>query len=137
MPSAYDFSIIPEQINPYAPITASNLSFGTPGISNTQPIQPQIGFFNPNNTGLGWNANTLNFGLQGLNTLGSIWGAYQSNKLAKDQLNFTKQIANANLNNQIKSYNTALEDRSRARAAVEGQTSAEAQAYVDKNRLSR
>lgn len=85
---------------------------------------------------LGWNAPTMQLGMQGLNTIGNIWGAWQSNKLAKDQLNFTKKIANANLNNQIASYNTALEDRSRSRAAVEGQSSAEAQAYIDKNRLS-
>lgn len=84
---------------------------------------------------LGWNAPTLQMGMQGLNTIRNIWGAWQSNKLAKDQLNFTKKIATANLNNQIASYNTALEDRSRSRAAVEGQTSAEAQAYIDKNRL--
>ena len=84
---------------------------------------------------LGWNAPTLQMGMQGLSTIGNIWGAWQANKLAKDQLNFTKKIATANLNNQIASYNTALEDRARSRAAVEGQSSAEAQAYIDKNRL--
>lgn len=84
---------------------------------------------------LGWNVPTMQMGMQGLNTIGNIWGAWQSNRLAKDQLNFTKKIATANLNNQVSSYNTALEDRSRARAAVEGQTSAEAQAYVNRNRL--
>lgn len=86
---------------------------------------------------LGWNAPTLQMGMQGLNTIGNIWGAWQSNKLAKDQLDFTKRITNANLSNQIKAYNTALEDRSRSRAFTEGQSSAEAQAYVDRNRLSR
>ena len=96
------------------------------------------GGWNTGNTGTGINwQQGLGMGLQGLNTIGNIWGAWQSNKLAKDQLNFTKMITNTNLNNQIKSYNTALEDRSRSRAAVEGQTSAEAQAYVDKNKLSR
>ena len=94
-----------------------------------------LGFFNPNNTNFGWNANTLNFGMQGLMGLGNLWGAWQSNKLARDQLNFTKDFANRNLANQTKAYNTALEDRGRARAAVEGQTSAEAQAYIDRNRL--
>lgn len=92
-------------------------------------------FFDRSNDQFGWNANTLNFGLQGLNTIGNIWGAWQANKLAKDQLNFTKNFANRNLANQTQSYNTALEDRARARAAVEGQTSAEAQAYINKNRL--
>lgn len=86
---------------------------------------------------MGWNAPTLQMGIQGIGTIGNLWGAWQSNKLAKNQLNFTKMITNTNLNNQIKSYNTALEDRSRSRAKVEGQSSAEAQDYVDRNRLSR
>ena len=132
MPSTFDFSYLDPRFNTSEPGWWNSYGAGTGMQTQSTPR-----FFDPNNTSFGWNANTLNFGLQGLNTLGSIWGAYQSNKLAKDQLNFTKQIANANLNNQIKSYNTALEDRSRARAAVEGQTSAEAQAYVDRNRLSR
>lgn len=84
---------------------------------------------------LGWNMPTFQMGMQGLSSLGNLWGAFQANKLAKDQLNFTKNFANRNLANQTAAYNTALEDRSRARAAVEGQTSAEAAAYVNKNRL--
>lgn len=92
-------------------------------------------FFNPNNTSFGLNANTLNFGLQGLQGLGNLWGAWQTNKLARDSFNFTKDFANRNLANQTQSYNTALEDRARSRAAVEGQTSAESQAYIDRNRL--
>lgn len=92
-------------------------------------------FFDPGNTNFGWNANTLSFGMQGLQGLGNLWGAWQANKLARDQLNFTKDFANRNLANQTQAYNTALEDRGRARAAVEGQTSAEAQAYIDRNRL--
>lgn len=103
--------------------------------SSAWPSKDKFSFFDKGNDQFGWNANTLNFGLQGLNTIGNIWGAWQANKLAKDQLNFTKNFANRNLANQTQSYNTALEDRARARAAVEGQTSAEAQAYIDKNRL--
>lgn len=125
------FAITPEPIN---------LPDWTRPQVQMAPVQtPQFSGL-PSSTGAGSGMNWqtgLGMGLQGLNTLGNIWGAWQSNKLAKDQLNFTKMITNANLNNQIKSYNTALEDRSRSRAAVEGQTSAEAQAYVDKNRLTR
>lgn len=84
---------------------------------------------------VGWNMPTFQMGLQGLNTIGNLWGAWQANKLARDQLNFTKDFANRNLANQTQAYNTALEDRGRSRAAVEGQTSAEAQAYIDRNRL--
>lgn len=93
------------------------------------------GFFNQGNTNLGWNANTLSFGMQGLGALGNMWGAWQAQKLAKDQLDFTKNFANRNLANQTAAYNTALEDRGRSRAAMEGQTSAQAQDYIDRNRL--
>lgn len=119
-------------------------NFGTGASTDFGAFQPNSGFGSgmggagsPSGSGfqLGWNMPTLQMGLQGLNSIGNIWGAWQSNKLARDQLNFTKRIANANLNNQISAYNTALEDRARARAAVEGQSSAEEQAYIDKNRL--
>lgn len=99
------------------------------GFPATAMAAPSSGFQ------LGWNMPTFQMGLQGLNSLGNLWGAFQANKLAKDQLNFTKTFANRNLANQTAAYNTALEDRSRARAAVEGQSSAEAAAYVNKNRL--
>lgn len=112
--------------------TAESLQFGNMptgnAVTSTQ-VDPT--------SGLGWNADTFKMGLSGLNTLGNLWGAWQSNKLARDQLNFTKNVTNTNLNNSIQSYNTSLEDRARARAAMEGQTDAQAQTYIDKNRLSR
>ena len=92
---------------------------------------------NTGNFDLGWNAPTLKMGLSAIGTLGNLWGAWQANRLARDQFNFTKNVTNTNLNNQIQSYNTALEDRARARGAMEGQTTAEIQAYIDKNRLNR
>jgi len=101
--------------------------FGIPNLPSSG--NSRLSFFDPNNTRFGWNANTLNFGMQGLMGLGNLWGAWQANKLARDQLNFTKDFANRNLLNQTKAYNTALEDRARARAAVEGQTAAQQQAY--------
>lgn len=118
---------------------ASSLNFsGTPNQSSFSTQRPFGVSNSPGSVGAGINwGQGLSMGLQGLSAIGNAWGAWQSHKLAKDQLNFTKMITNTNLNNQIKSYNTALEDRSRSRAAVEGQTSAEAQAYVDKNKLSR
>lgn len=86
-------------------------------------------------TPLGFNLGTLNLALQGIGTIGSLWQAFEANKLAKEQFNTSKAFANANLANQIQSYNTALEDRSRSRAFVEGQSPEQAQAYIDKNRL--
>ena len=40
------------------------------------------------------------------------------------------------MNNTIKTYNTALEDRIRARYAMEGRSD-QADAYIDENKLSR
>ncbi len=87
--------------------------------------------------GLGFNMPTGQLALQGLGSLGSLWGAYQANSLAKDQFNFTKQVANTNLNNSIQSYNTALEDRLRARGITEGTSSADVAAQIERNRLTR
>ena len=74
--------------------------------------------------GLGMNIGTGQLALGGLSALTGIWGALGQNKLANQQFKFTKDTTNTNLNNQIKSYNTALEDRITARAATQGQDSA-------------
>lgn len=87
--------------------------------------------------GLGMNIPTLRLGLGALSSLGNIYGAFQANKLARDNFNFTKDVTNTNLNNQIKSYNTTLEDRARSRATQEGRDQASADAYIAANRLSR
>ena len=87
--------------------------------------------------GLGMNVGTGQLALGGLSALSGIWGAYNSNKLANQQFKFTKDTTNTNLNNQIKSYNTALEDRITARAATQGQDSAYVNDYLNKNRLTR
>src|SRR6185437_11279715 len=63
--------------------------------------------------GLGFNLDTGKLALGGLQTIGSLWQAFEANKLAKEQFKFQKEFANANLANQIQSYNTTLEDRGR------------------------
>lgn len=78
-----------------------------------------------------------NLALGGLQTIGNLWAAFQAQKLAKKQFRFTKDITETNLANQIKSYNTTLQDRARSRAAVEGQSAAQMQSYIDANSLSR
>jgi hypothetical protein len=88
-------------------------------------------------SGFGFNVPTAQVALSGLNILGSLFAGFKSLGLAKKQFKFQKEFANANLANQMKTYNTALEDRSRSRAKVEDQTPEQAQAYVDRNRLTR
>jgi hypothetical protein len=87
-------------------------------------------------SGFGLNMDTARLGLSGLGTLGSLYAAFQAQKLANKQFSYTKKMGDANLANQIKSYNTTLEDRSRSRAVIEGQSSQQAQSYIDKNRLT-
>lgn len=75
--------------------------------------------------------------LGGLNTLGSLYFGFKQLGLANKQFDFQKQAFETNLANQMKTYNTALEDRSRSRAVVEGQSPEQAQAYIDRNRMTR
>lgn len=86
---------------------------------------------------LGMNVPTFQLGLGALGSLANIYSGFQANKLAKDQLNFTKSVTNTNLNNQIKSYNTALEDRARSRAIAENRDQSTADAYIAANKLTR
>lgn len=94
------------------------------------------GFFD--STGkLGFNVDTTKLVLGGLGTIGSLWQAWEANKLAKEQFRFQKEITNTNLTNQIQAYNTALEDRTRSRAHTESMSQQDAQAYIDANRMRR
>lgn len=77
---------------------------------------------------------TFSIALGGLKTLGSIWNSFQQFKLAKSSLKFQKKAFQTNLANSTKVYNTALEDRIRARFATEGR-SGEADAKIAANRL--
>lgn len=121
--------------------TTAGMTYGT-GATNGAVTQGQLADLlkglqgNGAGTGLGFNIGTGQLALGGLSALTNLWGANKQMKLAEDQFDFTKKIASTNLNNQVKSYNTALEDRIRSRAATEGSSSAEAEAYLNKNRLS-
>ena len=88
---------------------------------------------------LGFNIPTGKLAFGGLESLGKLWAGFQGAKLAKKSFEHTRDITNANLNNQISSYNTALEDRARARFVGEGrgEGSAAEREYVARNRLTR
>lgn len=103
------------------------------GYGSTNPLGSRRGGASP----LGFNMDTLDLGIQGISALGNFWNAFQAQKLAKQQFNFTKDITETNLANQIKSYNTTLAGRARSRGFVEGQTQDEIDQYVKDNSISR
>lgn len=87
---------------------------------------------------LGWNMGTLNTGFKGLATLGNLWGAFQGNKLARKQFSAAQDAYNTNVTNQIKSYNTSLEDRIRSRYVHDDKAGqAEATRQIEANKLVR
>lgn len=89
------------------------------------------------NSGFGLNVGTGQLALGGLQSLAGIFNAMQANKLANQQFKLTKDVTNTNLNNSIQSYNTALSDRANSRYYTQGQSQADADAYIASNRLSR
>ena len=80
-------------------------------------------------------SNGFKTGVDGLKTVTGLYNAYNSNKMAKQQLRFSRNFANANLANQTQSYNTALADRARSRGVMEGQSQAQVDSYIAANRL--
>lgn len=147
--AGYDFSgfntlsglLTPDQIIRNT-LAEQNLSSGISPIMSTQGMNlPTVG-------GGGTGGNTGGFfgnitGMEkvgsilgGLNSIGNLLMGFQAMNLAKKQFRAQRGFANANLENQIKSYNTALSDRARSRAAVEDQTAEQAQSYIDRNSLT-
>lgn len=140
-----------------SPISPSINSFGVSGsddLSNaltnsisgnfTNPVAAATGIGTGDPTKMGlfesiWKNKDGGFNMQNITSLlgsiGSIYGAMKTYGLAKDQFNFSKDFALKNLDNQTKSYNTALEDRARARASQEGSGQSYIDEYVKKNRL--
>ena len=121
-----------EMFAPQAPTNLNPLSM-VPGVQPAGSNLPKVGGAGVGGAtpgflgieGLGANLGTLNMGLSGLETIGKLWAAFESQKLAKQQFGFQKEFANTNLNNQIRSYNTALTDRANTRAIVNGQSAAD------------
>lgn len=85
----------------------------------------------------GFGMDDARLALNGLQTIGNLWGAFQAMKLAKEQFKYTKGVTDTNVNNQIKTYNTSLADRAASRAVMQGQSQNDANAYVEQNKLTR
>lgn len=114
----------------------SNPAAGASTVTPTTGITPTTvggaqggGFLGPN---FASNAGVV---LGGVQALGSLWNSIQQNKLAKKSIGLQEEAFRANLGDQRKSYNSALEDRIRSRYNTEGRSSSEADAYIDKNKL--
>lgn len=65
-----------------------------------------------------------------LGDLGKLWGAFQGVKMARDQLNFSKDSYNTNLHNTTQDYNTSLEGKIRSQYRTEGRSSSDADRYL-------
>ena len=76
--------------------------------------------------GFGFNMPTMQLGLQGLASIGNLYLGSKALGMAKDQFDFSKQMAQTNLKNQVTSYNTGLEDRLRTREQFNTGASGEA-----------
>lgn len=75
--------------------------------------------------------------LAGINSLYSIYSGNKALNLANKQFKFQSQIANANLNNSIKSYNNSLKDRLQARAQYATGDSSAYDDEIEERSLSR
>lgn len=101
------------------------------------------GFFfnapNVNKTGAmtrgGLNLDNIGALASGIGSAANIYTALANLGMARDQFDFQKQAYNTNLANQTQSYNTALEDRIRARYSAQGGTAADVDAYLQKHSL--
>jgi hypothetical protein len=123
------------QLPVWDPNQFSNMNFGPNQMAATNNV-PSMGLgtgYQPLEFGM--NIPTFQLGLQGLGTLGNLWGSLQSNKLARDSFNFQKDFAQQNLANQIKNYNTTLTDRATSRGFVQGDSAEKTQQYIDNNKL--
>ena len=114
-------------------LVSDDVTAGT-GVKPVGGVQPGGGGFFRNAKG-GFNTDNIGLALGGIQTLGSLWNSYQQNKIAKEQLSLARKTFQTNLENNTQTYNTALEDRIRARHNTEGRSSQETDAYLSENRL--
>lgn len=105
----------------------------TSGVNPIGGIQQQGGLWRNGDGSL--NTNNIGFMLGGVQMLGNLWNSYQQHKIAKEQLGLARETYETNLANNRQTYNTALEDRIRARHNTEGRATSETDAYLSENSL--
>lgn len=110
----------------------SNLGLG--GLNNSLDLSSKPAGLSGIEKGFGLGTQAL----QGLGSMASLFTAFKSLGLAKQDLALKKQSQETNLNNQVQSYNTALSDRIKGRASQNGNMSAQDQQdYINKNSVSK
>lgn len=117
-----------------APVSSPSVGgSGMPNVTVDSPTTPDT----ENVQGGSWfsDTNNLKTVIGGVQVLGSLWNSYQQHKMAKQQMSFAREQWDTNLANQTQTYNTALEDRIRARHNTEGRASGETNAYLEKHSL--
>lgn len=120
--------------------TAAASSSSMPSVSVAAPTTPQVGgavngAMGQQGSGFWSKDGGAGLILGGVQVLGNLWNSFQAHKMAKEQMAFAREQWNTNLANQTQTYNTALEDRIRARHNTEGRSSGETNAYLDKHKL--
>lgn len=102
-------------------------SYSQPGVTAPGSIAtPQFGL----------NLDSLKTGMGVLQTGANIYSAFEQASIAKQQLAYAQTIGNANLANQMASYNTTLGSQAAMDAKVGGWTPAQTTAYTTANQLT-
>jgi hypothetical protein len=125
--SGFDTSNLQGPTQSGMPLSANPTGMGAPGT---------MGSMTGPGTTLGLNTGTGQLAVGGLQTLGNLWNAYQSNALAQKTFNFNKDLTNTNLANQTQAYNTTLAGQATARSAQENQSPQQALDFINANKLT-
>ena len=133
---------------PQVPAPMLDYSFGqqgampVAGMGGGQGLQMGSGYGNMNTwgqgtggSGFGMNMPTLALGLQGLNSLGSLYMGGKSLSLANKQFASAQKFANINLANQTKSYNDTLENKIKRIGSFNGTSAEDTTAEYERRKL--
>lgn len=112
------------------------LSYASPGdIGKQVASAPWAGTQQGIGSGFAMNIPTFALGLQGLNSLGSLYMGAKSLSLANKQFESAQRFANINLANQTHSYNDTLAQRINRIGSREGTSRAEMDAEIARRKL--
>ena len=98
-------------------------SYFTPEFfNNNQQLFSNWGYNTGNSNWFGNNGYlpTAFMGLQALGGLANAYTGLQQLQLARDQFDFSKNVANANLNNSVENYYNAIKNANRVGYALQG-----------------